>query len=224
MRAEEKKLARKLRKQGWSMNEIYRKLGVSKGTVSVWLRDIKLTKAQKQKLSQKGIKKEVIERRRLTRLSNENARRQIIIDNAERNIHQLSKKDLFLIGVTLYWAEGSKTKRGVVQFSNSDPNAVQLMMRFFKDICGISNKKFRGHIHIHPHLDTKRAEHYWSSISGIPPAQFYKTYQKTNKASKNKKDTLLFGTFNIIICDTELFLKIYGWIKGICKQFKNNSS
>lgn len=96
MKLKEKKLARILRKQGWSINEIYRKLGVGKSSVSLWVRDIELTFIQKQKLSKKGIKKEVVERRRITRLTRENARRQIIVDKAEKDIKSLSKKDLFL--------------------------------------------------------------------------------------------------------------------------------
>jgi hypothetical protein len=49
----------------------------------------------------------------------------------------------------------------------------------------------------------------------IPLKQFYKTYQKQNKSSQNKKNSLPYGTFTIIICDTELFLRIRGWINGL---------
>jgi len=217
MRLKEKKLARKLRKQGWSINEIYRKLGVAKGSVSLWVRDIELTKKQKQELSKKGVKKEVIEKRRETRLKRENAKRQIIIDKARKEINNLSKKELKLIGAALYWAEGSKSQRGTVQFSNSDPKSVQVMMRFFKEICEVPKGKFRGHIFLHPHLNTERAEKYWHNISGIPLNQFYKTSKQQSKASKGKKDTLPFGTFSIQICSTELFLKIKGWIEKLYK-------
>ena len=93
-------------------------------------------------------------------------------------------------------------------------------MKFFREICKVPKSKFRGYIHIHPHLDKKIAENFWSRISGIPLNQFYKTYQKPNKSSKNKKDTLPFGTFDIYICDTKLRLKIMGWIEGVCKSFK----
>ena len=119
------------------------------------------------------------------------------------------------MGAALYWAEGSKTKRGVVQFSNSDPRLIQFMMRFFREICKVPKKKFRGHIGLHPHLSTKRAEKYWSGVSRIPLNQFYKTTKQQSKASKGKKDSLPFGTFNIKICSTELFLKIKGWIEKL---------
>lgn len=215
MKPKEKNLALNLRKQGWSMNEIKDKLRVSKSSISLWVRNIKLTDDQKRALSQKGLTKESIERRRATRLSRENARRQIIVDAAREEIDTLSELELKLIGVALYWAEGGKTNRGSVQLSNGDPRIIRLMMKFFKKICKVPKEKFRAHIHIHPHLNIKKAENYWSSISGIPLNQFYKTYSKPNKASQNKKDSLPFGTFDIYVHSTELFLKIKGWTEGI---------
>ncbi len=49
MKLKEKKKARKLRKKGKSYSEILKKVKVSKSTLSVWLRDIKLTAEQKTK-------------------------------------------------------------------------------------------------------------------------------------------------------------------------------
>ena len=215
MKFEEKNLAINLRKQGWSMNEIRNKIGVSKSSISLWVRNIQLTADQKKGLSQKGLTKESIEKRRATRISNENARRQIIVDAAKKEIEDLSEQELKFIGIALYWAEGGKTNRGSVQLSNGDPRIIRLMIKFFKKICKVPDEKFRAHIHIHPHLDIKKAENYWSSVSGIPLNQFYKTYSKPNKASQNKKGSLPFGTFDIYVHNTELFLKIKGWIEGI---------
>jgi len=46
MRFEEKQRARELRRQGWSYNDILKEVGVSKSTLSLWLRDIPLTDEQ----------------------------------------------------------------------------------------------------------------------------------------------------------------------------------
>jgi len=220
MKLEEKKLAIKLRKKGYSINEICQKANLAKGSVSVWVRNVELTKEQKEKLSEKGIKKEVIEKRRMTRLTRESAKRSVVIRKAEKDIKKISKKELFLIGTTFYWAEGRKSAKGIVGFTNSDPRAIKLMMRFFQEIYKVGKKKFRAHIHIHPHLNVTRAEKYWSDVSGIPLKQFYKTYRKPNKSSQGKKDTLPYGTLDIYIFNTELLLKIQGWINGICKGLK----
>jgi len=50
MKKELKKRARKLRKEGESVGKISKILQVSKGSVSLWVRDIELTEEQKEKL------------------------------------------------------------------------------------------------------------------------------------------------------------------------------
>lgn len=132
------------------------------------------------------------------------------------------KRGWGVMEAALYWAEGRKTAKGIVGFSNGDPRTIKLMMRFFSEICNVSCDKFRGYIHIHPHLDVIQAEKYWSEVSGIPLNQFYKTYQKPNKASLGKKDTLPFGTFEICICNSELLLKMQGWTNGVCSKLAIN--
>lgn len=218
MKVKEKLEAITLRKKGWSIKQICRSLGVAKASVSVWVRDIELSPEQLKQLSERGQSMEVVERRRKTRLNHENARRQIIVDAAQAQIHSISKQDLFLLGIALYWAEGSKTKRGVVELSNTDPQLIRVAMRFFSEICKVPAEKFRGRICLHPHLDRIRAEKYWSVVSRIPREQFFKTSMQQSRASKKKRDTLPYGTFSIYVCDTELFLKIKGWTQGTVKQ------
>lgn len=219
MKLWEKQQAIKLRRLGWSLNQIYPKIGVSKSTVSLWVRDIVLSGSQKKELSKRGRSKESIEKRRLSRLENESAKREIIIDAARREVPKVSKRELWLIGCALYWAEGGKTQRNLVRFSNSDPAMIKIEMDFFRKICRVPEEKFRAHIHIHPHLNHKKAERYWSSIAGIPLHRFYKTYRGMSKASKQKKDSLPFGTCDIYIGSTALFLRIQGWIQGISRFY-----
>lgn len=219
MKSLEKQKAIELRKSGLSIRKIFKILSVSKSSVSFWVRGVQLTQAQKKQLSENGVKKEIIELRRITRLNNENKRRQYIIDEAKKQIPKLSDKDLWLIGSLLYWAEGRKKTVNTVTFSNSDPEMIKFMMTFFRKVCNVPENKFRGHIHIHPHLDHKKAEAYWSDLTQIPPNQFFKTYRKMNKASKHKRDSLPLGTLDVYICSGELFLKIKGWVEGIFNSY-----
>lgn len=214
MKKIEKDSARMLRKQGRSMNEITRMLGVAKSSVSLWTGDIELTSGQRKRLSERGRSVESVERRRTARLSNERAKRRVYFDDAVSEIQNISRDNLLFLGTALYWGEGSKTKRGTVDFTNADPRSVQVMMRYFKEVCGVPDQKFRGHVILHPHLDARKAEHYWSRISGIPLTQFHKTSMQHNIASKNKKDSLPLGTFAIDIYDTILYLRIMGWMEG----------
>ncbi|HEY4513640.1 MAG TPA: hypothetical protein VJH06_03985 [Candidatus Paceibacterota bacterium] len=215
MKIEEKEKARTLRKRGYSINQIVKEAGFSKASVSLWVRDIILTKEQKKGLSGRGRSVESIERRRINRLFNEKAKRQITIDNAKKDYSNISLEELKLIGIILYLGEGGKTERGTARVSNSDPEVIKIMMRFFREICNVPEEKFRGNVHTFAYADVEKTEKYWAKISGIPKKQFHKTYIKPSSASLQKRFTLPYGTFSINVCDTKLFLTIQGWIERI---------
>jgi hypothetical protein len=217
MRAKERKEARGLRSQGFSIREIADKIGCAKSSVSEWVCDIPLSPEQIERLESKQ------DRARAKAANHPNSPKNVwavirrdISDSALRDIPaDYSRITLKVLGSALYWAEGHKQSVNMVNFSNSDPAMIGLMMKFFREICQVPENKFRGLVHIHPHLDKNRAEKFWSKISGIPIRQFHKTQFGISKASKQKRDTLPLGTFRIVISDVRLKAKIDGWIKGI---------
>ena len=217
MRAKERKQARELRSMGFSLREISDRIKCAKSSISGWVRDIPLTLKQIERLELKQ------DRARAKAANHPNSPKQKwagirsnLIDLGAKEIpSQYSLLTLKLIGAVLYWAEGYKAGVNMVNFSNSDPNMIALMMHFFRKVCKVPEKKFRGMVHIHPHLNKEKAKKFWSEISGIPIRQFHKTQFGISKASKHKRDTLPLGTFRIVICDTRLLSKIKGWIKGI---------
>ena len=215
MKTEEKQKAIELRMKGLSLREIVKELGVSKGSVSLWVRDVKLSKKKQLQLSKNSFSFVAIEKRRQSRLCNERNKRDVIIKKAEEDFDNISDKELKILGTMLYWAEGGKTVRGMVRFSNSNPEMIKVMMCFFRKICLVPEGKFKGHIHTHSKSNVCEAEEYWSGVTKIPKGQFFKTYFKQSSSSQNKRKTLPYGTFDIYICDTKLFLTIMGWLNKI---------
>ncbi len=214
MKYQEKQIAIHMRQKGASLGEIAEKLSVSKGSVSLWVRNVELTLEQVNKLNKNGFSISAIERRRKSRLASEEKKRNTTIAEAGKDIERLTQDDLRFIGTALYWAEGGKTKNSV-RISNSDSYIIRVMMRFFRQICSVEEHKFRVQVHTHSHLNVRNAENYWSSLTGIPVGQFYKTYAKPSVSSLGKKDSLPYGTVQIYVCDTKLFLVIKGWTEKI---------
>lgn len=215
MKVAERQKARYLRKKGYSINQIVAKTGSSKTSVSIWVRDVVLTKNQQAKISTLGRSVQSIEKRRTNRLKNENIKRRIIIDEAKKDFFEITKQELKLIGTILYLGEGAKSRMGTVAVSNSDPSVIKMMMRFLREVCDVPEEKFRGQIHTFEHANIGKTEEYWSTVTGISQKQFYKTYIKPSSASLQKRKTLPFGTFGISVNDTKLLLKIIGWIEKI---------
>ena len=217
MKRDERDKARDLRKEGFSLGHIAKELGVSKASVSLWVRDIVLSEEQRKGLTGNGYSVSAVEKRRVNRIANTQKRHRSVIDLAKEAVPTLTKHELLLVGAALYWGEGGKTNRGMARVANSDPNIIKIMMKFFMEICEVKPEKFRGHVHTFSHLNAEEAEIYWSGISGIPRSQFYKTYSKPSIASKGKKDSLPYGTFQIYVCDTTVFLTIKGWIERLAE-------
>ena len=224
MKLIEKEKARVLRKQGKSINQIVTEAGLTKSSVSLWVRDIILTKSQKNRISERGRSIESVERRRVARLFNEQAKRQTVFDKAKEDYNSISQEELKLIGIILYLGEGGKTERGSARLSNSDPLVIKIMMRFFREVCKVPEKRFRGNVHTFAHADVEKTEKYWSQITGIPRIQFQKTYIKASSASLQKRYTLPYGTFSINISDTKLFLTIMGWMEKIKELLTGESN
>jgi hypothetical protein len=210
-----KNLARRLRQKGKSYSEILKLVKISKSTLSLWLRDIPLSEKQKRKL----------EGRTKSRYSGSKARQQArinltkeIIENSKRESNNLLKDKLFLSGLMLYWAEGTKRGEEMVNFSNSDPNMIKLMMRWFREICKVEKERFRIQMHIHSLLNQKDIKDYWSNLTGIPLKQFHKLMVKKTSLS-HRKNILYYGTCCIRVCDKNLFRKIMGWKIGVLEKF-----
>ena len=212
MKVDERQKAIRMRKQGVAMAEIARRLGVAKSSVSYWVRDVTLSRAQYDRLKANSHSFDAIEKRRTARLANTDQRRKLVKQNALRDIDKRITDPLWCIGVSLYWGEGGKTQQ-TARLSNSDPAVIRTMMCFFRDVCKIEESKFRGHIHTFSHSNTKKAEQYWSKVSGIPTEKFYKTYVKQSSASKQKRNTLPYGTFQIYVHDSDFFFTLMAWIE-----------
>ena len=208
--------AQNLRKNGLSVRSIQKQLNVSRSSVSLWTRDIKLTKKQLKKLYLN--KKTGALKGSIVAARNAQKRRKLLtiklFQEGEKEIGDLSERDKFLIGISLYFAEGSKTDKNV-SFSNSDYRSIKFMMNWFRRYCYVSKDKFRGSLYLHDNLDEGQAKNFWSKSTHIPLDQFTKTYIVKNKEFRFRKTKHEFGIFRIVISDVNLNRKIMGWISGI---------
>jgi hypothetical protein len=217
MKLREKITAINLRKLGRSYSEIRKKVKVSKGTLSLWLKDIKLTPVQEKRLYVTLRQKNAYKRAKAQQERRKEKTKQII-NEAKKEVRYFFKNPLFLSGLMLYWAEGDKSENEEeVKFSNSDPAMIKLMMKWFRKICKVPKEKFRITLHIHKLFCRKDVEKYWSKITNIPLTQFYKTQVKPTSL-KYRKNRLYNGTCAIRIGDRDLFRRIKGWRLGFLEK------
>lgn len=175
-----KERAQQLRKiKGMSIKEISEALGANKSTVSNWCKNIFLNDKQIKRLMDKqreaGLKGslEYSEKTRNLRLQREKINKEI----GKRDIGKLSKRDLYVLGLALYWAEGYKKGNEEVGFTNSDPQMINLVIKWFGEVFGINKKDFILRISINEIHECRIVEilKFWSVHTKIPFDQFSKT-------------------------------------------------
>lgn len=194
-KVQEKLQAQALRKQGRSIKDIAIALGVSKGSVSTWCSEITLTSTQANLLKQKQIKAGTVGRQKGAEANRQ--RRLDIIEQegfkAKTRVGHITKRDLLILGVGLYWGEGVKSKSGPASIVNSDPTLLLISKRWFEECLLVPSEEFQPYIYIsESHRSrSKRIVSYWSSVLDIPKQQFHNPIiikQKPIKRYANHQD------------------------------------
>lgn len=216
MSSKRQKGAELLRK-GYSYNQVKQKIKVSKSTLNYWFKQLSQKEQEKIKVFRiKNWKKAY--KKHAQRIKGRTLKKEKQTQKkAAQEIKNISKKELFLVGVALYWAEGGKKNRWGLQFSNSDPEMISLIMKFFRKICCVKEEKFYMQLILHENIEEKKAINYWAKITQVPEDQFKKPCYSLSKSSKKirKKRQLPYGTLQVRIHDKKLTHKIYGYVKGL---------
>lgn len=209
--------ALQLRRAGYSYRMIEAELGVRRSTLHGWLKDepdhAGVVRQRRAAAQRKTAGSAVLRRHWRQHQQRASARQEV----AALLSGQFSARELFLVGLMLYWAEGAKTQ-SIASVTNSDPRIIKLFVIWLEQCLQVDRSQLRGEVHIYPDIDVDEAETYWSAISGIPRSQFYKAQvdQRSHK-SITKRGKLKYGTLHVKVLgagSTKLHRNILGWIEG----------
>lgn len=212
--------ARELREQGLAYNEIAAALGVSKSSVSLWVRDLprpeRLSYEECRKRQAAGVAEYWAEERR----RREEAKVAISIA-AANEIGELSDREILIAGAIAYWCEGAKNKpyrrKDRIDFINSDPLMIKFFLRFL-ETAGVSKQRLIFSVSIHETADLTTAQRFWQEIVGIDDAQFNRPLIKRHKPQTVRKNTGAgyHGCLRIQVrCSTQLYRQIEGWASAV---------
>jgi hypothetical protein len=219
-KSEKKLLARNLRRDGQSIKAIAKELEVSHGSVSLWCRDIFLTSEQLETLERNS--KDPNYGRRL---QNSLKQQSIRIEKTDRlkregieEVGKLTKRELLLVGISLYWAEGYK-KDSQVGLGSSDPKMMMLYVRWIMECFGysIDDLLFRVTVNESHEYRIDEIVQYWANMFGISISRFQKSfYQKAKWQKIYEHPEEYFGVLRIRVRRSSDFLrKIHGYIEGL---------
>lgn len=209
--------ARELRLQGWTYDQIEAELGCSKGSISLWVRD--LPKPERRDPTEQA--RLAARKRWEHELAVRQEHRQQTKEAAAAEIGALSDRDLFLLGVALYWAEGTKDKpharRERVTFVNSDSDMIRLFLSWL-DLLSIERERITYRVMIHETADVESAEAYWADVVQADRSSFGKTTLKRHNPKtvrKNTGDDYRGCLVLTVRQSAESYRRIEGWWTGI---------
>ena len=164
----ERQQARLLRGTGLPLDEIAARLGVSKSSVSLWVRDVEFEPVRRvTRVRRRG--PSALQRRRQAEIDR-------LLAEGRARIGRLSDREFLVAGVALYAGEGSK-QDGRVRFVNSDPRMVVFFCSWLRHFYEVDESRLRLVLYLHQGLDLSASMAYWSTLTGIPESQFTKPYR-----------------------------------------------
>lgn len=221
---EEYKSAIQLRKEGKTYNEILERIPVAKSTLSLWLRSIGMATPQQQRITKKRI-----EAQRRGALSRRTARVnevERLLHEGEKEVKNITTRELWLIGTALYWAEGSKQNMSSVstqvQFGNSDVRMIKVFLMWLS-VLGVPQNDLHYELYIHDNRkdDVKAFCRWWERELHLQNGQISTVYFKRDKPLTKRTNIgdLYHGLLRIRVrTSTILNRKISGWIAGIVQH------
>jgi hypothetical protein len=201
----EQRRARRLRAQSRTLQEIATELGVSKSSVSVWVRDVEFVPRPRNR-GHRSMKPHPLHVAKLAEI--ERCR----IEGAER-IGQLSEREFLVLGLALYAGEGSKTRNDVI-FANSDPRMILMFTRWLRRFFDVDESRLRVRLYLHEGLDLDEAVRFWSDLTQIPPSQFTKPYRAVADPTMRRTKHLM-GCPGIAYRSASIHRRVMGLIEAV---------
>jgi transposase len=212
--------ARALREQGLTYNQIVAELGVSKSSVSLWVRDMPrtgpLTYQAFRKRQAAGVRRYWVAERSIRE-----AQRAAVRRAAADEIGGLTDREIIIVGAVAYWCEGVKNKphqrHDRVSFINSDPALIKFFLRFL-EVAGVAPERFIFRVYIHESADADAAERFWLDVTQAHPAQFRNPTLKRHNPRTVRKNTGddYHGCLRVDVRrSVDLYRQIEGWALAV---------
>jgi hypothetical protein len=190
--------------------------------MSLWLRDIPVPPEDRVRLRNRQLEA-------TKRTGRANHRRRLekqkrIRQEAAEELGEVTKRDLFVAGVAIYAAEGSKQKPWQTGTNtiliNSDPRMILLFLRWL-ELIGVKSSSLTFRVAIHETADHIEAVNYWARMVGVPPDHFLRaTLKRGNPKTRRRnigpryRGCLIVGVRR----STDLTRRIDGWFEALVSR------
>lgn len=168
------------RKKGLTLSHLSKKYNIAKSTVSLWCKDVEISAEAKELIRENWLLATMGGRAKGT-LKNKEKRVKSIEEEyikAKKVLGTINKRDLLIMGVGLYWAEGSKKETGSgFSFINSDHLMIGVMHKWLTEIMNIKKDQLIVNMAINIAHKEREGEllKFWSNLIDFPTGDFGNT-------------------------------------------------
>jgi hypothetical protein len=209
--------ARQLRADGRTYAEIASELGVSKSSVSLWVRDMPRPAGSSCGPTPSS-RSESLKAYWAKVRSARKVRKHVACGRAAAEIGTLSERDVLISGAIAYWCEGAKSKPhrpdDRVSFINSDPGLIRFFLRFLS-VAGVTSDRLICRVYIHESADVPAADRFWQDVTGLGADQFRTPVLKRHNPKTVRKNVgaNYHGGLKIDVRQSaDLYWQIEGWV------------
>ncbi len=221
-RLRDRNKAIELRKQGKTYSEIRREIPVAKSTLSNWLVGFPLTAEQMVYLEKSKKKNRFlsIEKIRTTKQKKREDRINATYEKQKEHWSSLSKRELELAGIFLYWGEGAKRMNGPIFINNTDPKVLKFTLYWMITSLDIPKENIKVFLQLYKDMDIKKEMEYWSNELNLPLLQFAKPYIKQSTRVNINHKGFGHGTCGLLVSSILIKEKIMMAIKAISDYYE----
>jgi len=213
------------RRAGVSLLELSKKYGIAKSTLSLWCRDLKLSAVVREKIKRRWLQNTAPARAKGVLKNKQKRLDSIELEyiKAKKTINKVNPRDLLIMGVGLYWAEGSKKETGSgFSFINSDCLMIKLVYEWLTRILCIKEDQLIINLVINEGHRTRELSvlKFWSNLLKLPIGSFGNTtFIKNPYRRKYDNHPNYFGMLRIKVRSSAwLRRRILGMIKVFVEE------
>lgn len=207
MHTELKQKAINLRtKKQLSYNAILAQIPVAKSTLHEWLKFFPLSNERISELRGIAWKKKEgqIELFRATMKKKREEKDKIVYSRYLKKFKRVSNKSMFIAGLMLYLAEGSKKNEYKLTLTNTDPKIIKFFINWMYNFFKYPKDKIKIFLQLYPNMNMEKELFFWENELKLSRSQFYRPFiRQLRPSSFSYQESFRHGTCAAIVASTE---------------------